>query len=111
MRSKILYKYRDWSNSDHRHLLTDGELFLSSPKDFNDPFDCRISHDFSLLNTDEKIIDFVNRLISKNPPDPAQHQSIDLIKRDIFDRIKNNLEDEQAAWDTNLFAIQDKYYG
>ena len=41
----FLYKYRAFSASDEqsvrylRHLLIDGDLWLSSPNDFNDPFD------------------------------------------------------------------------
>ena len=38
----ILYKYRDWQNKHHKTLLTDCELWFSSCKHFNDPFDCKI---------------------------------------------------------------------
>lgn len=36
---KILYKYRQWNNEFHKHLLTDNEIFLASPANLNDPFD------------------------------------------------------------------------
>ncbi len=40
----ILYKYRQWDEcgerQNQRRILTDNEIFLSSPSRFNDPFDC-----------------------------------------------------------------------
>lgn len=40
----ILYKYRQWNEcglkQNQRRILTDNEIFLSSPSRFNDPFDC-----------------------------------------------------------------------
>lgn len=43
----ILYKYRMWKEpcSEHqyqRRVLTENEVFLASPKQFNDPFDCSL---------------------------------------------------------------------
>jgi len=35
-----VYKYRVWSNSYHKKMLTDLELFFPEPKKFNDPYDC-----------------------------------------------------------------------
>jgi hypothetical protein len=49
-----LYKFRSWSNENHRNALLKGEFFLSSPKYFNDPFDCQIFIDYSTLDTPEK---------------------------------------------------------
>jgi len=36
---KVLYKYRQWDNPFHSRILTNNEIFLSSPANFNDPFD------------------------------------------------------------------------
>jgi hypothetical protein len=38
----ILYKYRTWSDTFHKRLLTDQELYFPSPLSFNDPFDCSV---------------------------------------------------------------------
>lgn len=38
----ILYKYRDWSNSHHRRILTDGEIYFASIDQLNDPYDCTL---------------------------------------------------------------------
>jgi len=34
-----LYKYRSWNDEHHRDMLIKREIFLSSPGNFNDPFD------------------------------------------------------------------------
>jgi Protein of unknown function (DUF2971) len=35
-----LYKYRFWGDKFHKNVLTESELYFSSPKRFNDPYDC-----------------------------------------------------------------------
>lgn len=66
MESEIIYKYRDWTNTYHRELLYENEIYLSSPKDFNDPFDCRIHPNLKLLDTEEKRTEFANKQIISN---------------------------------------------
>lgn len=46
---KILYKYRDWKNEKHRKIITDREIYFTSIKNFNDPFDCKIPLRYDLL--------------------------------------------------------------
>ena len=50
---EIVYKYRNWKDKYHKNVLRKNELYMSSPKDLNDPFDCRIPTNFTLLNTQE----------------------------------------------------------
>lgn len=38
---KILYKYREADNIYHLDIILKNELFLASPQNFNDPFDCK----------------------------------------------------------------------
>lgn len=49
----ILYKYRDWNDINHRRLLTENEIYLSSPSDFKDEFDCKIPIRYDLLTESE----------------------------------------------------------
>jgi hypothetical protein len=46
---EILYKYRNWSIENHRKLLVDNEIYLSSARNFNDPYDCALPIDFNKL--------------------------------------------------------------
>ena len=39
---KYLYKFRSFRDKNHMAMLTDNELFFSSPDKFNDPFDCNV---------------------------------------------------------------------
>jgi hypothetical protein len=44
-----LYKFRNWNDSNHRKTLSVGEIHLSSIFGLNDPFDCNINPDYTLL--------------------------------------------------------------
>lgn len=45
----LLYKYRDWNNDFHKKVLIDNLLWLTHPKDLNDPYDIRtpVTFDFN----------------------------------------------------------------
>lgn len=87
----IVYKFRDWQNTNHRNILYHNEIYLASPADFNDPFDCRIIPDFSILDTrkrkkewyltnplanrafdTDKVLDNIEKII-KNPEEYAKN--------------------------------------
>ena len=42
----ILYKYRNWSNPLHQKILKENKIFLASPRDFEDIYDCNIPEKF-----------------------------------------------------------------
>jgi hypothetical protein len=50
---EILYKYRSWSNPDHRAIITDQIVYLAAPFDFEDPMDCKLQKDYSLLTQED----------------------------------------------------------
>lgn len=62
----IVYKFRDWKNKNHKKILTRREIFIPSPKDFNDPFDCRIPESYYMLNTDERIDKYIYGFVNRN---------------------------------------------
>ena len=51
---RIIYKYRDWKDEYHKNILLKNQIYLASPKDLNDPFDCRINANFTLLTPKEE---------------------------------------------------------
>lgn len=59
-----LYKYRNWSDCYHRKLITDKELFFSSPLAFNDPFDFQITYRYDQLTRDQRKEIYKNELIN-----------------------------------------------
>jgi hypothetical protein len=42
----VLYKYRSWTDKNHKASLIDSTIWFSSPKSLNDLFDIRLSYDF-----------------------------------------------------------------
>lgn len=50
---KILFKYRNWSDSYHQKLITDLEIFFASPNSFNDPFDFQITYRYDKLTEED----------------------------------------------------------
>ncbi|KOP36887.1 DUF2971 domain-containing protein [Flavobacterium sp. WLB] len=62
----IIYKYRNWAEEYHKNILLKGEVYLSAPKNFNDPFDFRIPKNFMLLDSQEKIERYVDEGLEKH---------------------------------------------
>jgi hypothetical protein len=96
---KIVYKYRDWRNKYHRRILTQQEIFLSSPSEFNDPFDCRIPESFSMLNTDEKLDKYFKEFVIRNI-DYLNANRINIPKYIAF--LKKDLKENTAFYQKNL---------
>lgn len=64
----ILYKYRDWNNSNHKRILIENEVYLSSPADFEDEYDCKVPIRYDLL-TDKEI--YEKYLFSSKKENPS----------------------------------------
>jgi len=63
----LLYKYRTWENEKHRRILTNNEIFFSSAREFNDPFDCQLNVRWDLI-TDGQALSRIKRLIKEESP-------------------------------------------
>jgi hypothetical protein len=63
----ILYKYRDWGDEKHRRILTGNEIFFSSAKHFNDPFDCQLNIRWDLITDNQAINRIEQRIREENP--------------------------------------------
>lgn len=63
---KTLYKYRNWSDSNHKKLISRGELYYPSPSTFNDPFDCNLEISYNLLaNNEDMRIQYFTDVVNK----------------------------------------------
>jgi hypothetical protein len=62
----LIYKYREWTNPMHLDILKSKRIYLPSPKELNDPFDCRIPISLYLLDNDAKIEKYVENYIIKS---------------------------------------------
>lgn len=108
---KVLYKYRDWSKENHRRIIEENEIYFTSPKDFNDPFDCRIAPNITQLN-DEEIKKFIDKTIIQNFSD-FDRKGFDiekLIAQRTIDLTSNKIE-EQRRFEEETFKKQDLHFG
>lgn len=105
-----VYKYRTWDNASHRNLLLYNELYLASPKDFNDPFDVRVPPNFSLLSRSERDQYITDILIQQYPE--LISQNIDLKKKISELEIKfSDIDTFQKEYEKIYFENLDRYYG
>jgi hypothetical protein len=107
---KIVYKYRDWSKPLHKRILTENEIYLASPKEFNDPFDCRINQNFSSMiprEEDKYINDLAIAGFEQSEKDGRDFYQV---LSDFEKRIKDKSQFQRFA-DKLLFDHQDRSYG
>ncbi len=107
---KRVYKYRNWTDGDHKNVLIKNELYLSSPKLFDDPFDCRIPPNFSLLNKQE-IDHYINDSLVKHV-ELNINNNIDFNKViPEYEKRMENITSVQKDYEKDFFQYQDSYYG
>jgi hypothetical protein len=85
---KLLYRYRKFDEYGYyKDLLKRNILFFSSPKKFNDPFDCRVYPNYE-VGSDKAILKKMKELlIHKNPSWPLSE-----IKKEVRKEFQNNIE-------------------
>lgn len=107
--SEIVYKYRDWENRFHKQTLLKNQIYLASPKDFNDPFDCRINANFSLFTAKEEY-DYITQLaISGYSECEKRKLNLASVIKDLEIRLSNKKEFQKFT-DEILYKNQDNYY-
>ncbi len=53
-----IYKYRSWNNLQNRLSLKNNEIYFARPKEFNDPFDCKITVAYDSFTSDDELFHF-----------------------------------------------------
>ncbi|MBI6121426.1 DUF2971 domain-containing protein [Salegentibacter maritimus] len=107
-----IYKFRCWTDDNHKKAITKRELFLASPKDFNDPFDCRIPNSFDLLDTKEKRKNYIDNIVSRNRETIAHlgyNPELEKIRR--LAELESNPDKFQNRDNEGLFKSQDEHLG
>jgi len=93
---KTLYKYRDWSNKNHRKLITKQQIYFPSPSEFNDPFDGNIPVRWDLMTYDE--------CLEKNL------ELINIVHKDKNQQLVRNyakkVTDDKTLWHPDKLAIE-----
>lgn len=108
---EIVYKYRNWTNDFNKAVLLKREVFLSPPSDFNDPFDCRVTKNHHLLNTNERIEKYIEKGIKGNLEYlKSQNRNIEFEENHLRERLKN-LDEYQKHFEAIDIEYTDKYLG
>ena len=68
----LVYKYRKWSDPNHKTILSDQIVFMSSPSDFEDPKDCKSQKRYDLLTDKEIYTYYLNHHKTKYPEKSRQ---------------------------------------
>ena len=84
---KVLFKYRHFDNEKHyEELLSKNILFFSSPKNFNDPFDCRVYPDYE-FGTDKEIESRFYEHLKRERPELSERDLLFLSKKAFKENI------------------------
>jgi len=98
--SKIIYKYRNWSIDYQKNCLLRSQLYFSSPRELNDPYDFKIHSDFSLLDTDYKKLQYLNLEINNFSQEQLNKLGdINAYKKMMLSFMKLNPEQFQSEHD------------
>lgn len=60
---KVLYKYRDWNNEYNKRFISEREVFMASPNQFEDKLDCKSPVRYDLM-TAEQAKTFYTRILN-----------------------------------------------
>ncbi|MBK9504752.1 MAG: DUF2971 domain-containing protein [Bacteroidetes bacterium] len=107
---KTIYKYRDWKDLNHKKILTDQQIYFASPNQFNDPFDCRITDNLSLISPDE-ITEFINTKVAVAIRNGIFDESQRQFKTNYLINKFRDLPKMQAEQEKITFETQDDCYG
>lgn len=109
---EIIYKYRNWEDVNHRNLLAKNELFLSSPRNLNDPFDCRIIENYiNNLNTKQNKDTYLTSALERDIEYLNENGiSIQEAEKVLRERIADPLHYQVRA-EYNHREITDKFVG
>lgn len=65
---KTLYKYSNFDEEGHLfNMILEGNLWLSSARNFNDPYDTAITHNFDELH-EQIAVDWARSAVERNMP-------------------------------------------
>jgi hypothetical protein len=79
---KIVYKYRDWNNDWNKKFITEREVYMASPSQFEDKLDCKIPVSYEMM-TEKQAELFYDRLSRLAQPNLSRQQR----QKEIRDRI------------------------
>lgn len=77
---EIVFKYRDWNNTNNKRFITKREVFMSSPNQFEDKLDCKIPIRYDLMSEDQAKI-FYDKLSQSSEPNLSRQQRRKIVRQ------------------------------
>lgn len=107
----IVYKYRGWADEHGKKVLSEFQLFLTSPKDFNDPFDCRIPVNYKIM-TEQEINQYAELMTQNHKAFLLKEgRNLENEKSQLVARLKADIENIQRENEEMTFKEYDDRYG
>jgi hypothetical protein len=107
----VIYKYRKWNDNNHKKLLTNNELYMSPSNLFNDPFDCKIYKNYYLLDTPEKIEEYIKKSLEKASDWKNDNNKTSLEMRKTLEKRLSNIDKYQVRSEYYDDEFNNKYIG
>lgn len=106
-----LYRYRDVSKEHSFHELEHSELYFSSPKDFNDPFDCHnlFSFDGATDRDWRNLLDIIFKVNEPELSEILRSMKIDAIIKSGHTNNQTTLNGLREEWDSALNSHNNEY--
>lgn len=100
---KTIYKYRGWDNEYHKRLITGSEIFMSSVRTLNDPFEYTLPIS-STPPTREEIYTKIENIVRYDYPNLSEPKIKELTDEEFDTFIKGN--PDPNTWSSNYNRSQ-----
>lgn len=109
---EIVYKFRNWKDKNHVNFLAQGEIYLASPEEINDPFDCRIPNDISMLDTEDKRIRFIDKILfQRYSTEERSSEQIKALRNKFIQELRENSDQYQDRLDALYIRTGNQHFG
>jgi len=112
MEYDTLYKFKSWKTKYHPLSLTDNQLHFTSPYYMNDPFDFKIPPNFLMLDTDEKLYEYIDACMDGLTEEfILQMGGWAHLREYKLREFKADLHKMQINYESKYFPVTDKNFG
>jgi hypothetical protein len=112
---EYIYKYISGDKSYHKRIIQENEIFFSSAKNFNDPFDSTIPLRYD-LGSDEQILNLFTKLIRNENPNLTDDEVKRIARNEMtYDnvrgkkRIQNTIDNQRNIIETKYGIFSASY--
>jgi len=106
---QTVYKYRSWSDTLHKEIISEQVVFMARPTSFEDPLDCKLLKRYDLLTDDDIYNKYCQNSKQDNPTwTRQQHRQF---ARDCFKKSPMRNKDYIKQMQNEHFTEFDRRFG